>query len=61
MSIGLHGTAQHVEKFVRLYRQAERAEETERAGETSPPFPGIGQEPGERMREDWFPVLWRAA
>lgn len=31
VDIGLHGTAQHVEKFVRLYRQAERAQETERA------------------------------
>ena len=31
VDIGLHGTAQHVEKFVRLYRQAERAQETEHA------------------------------
>ena len=31
LNIGLHGTAQHVEKFVRLYRRARRAEETERA------------------------------
>ena len=31
LSIGLHGTAQHVEKFVRLYRRAKRAEETARA------------------------------
>ena len=31
VDIGLHGTAQHVEKFVRLYRRAERALETERA------------------------------
>ena len=31
LQIGLHGTAQHVEKFVRLYRRARRAEETERA------------------------------
>ena len=31
VDIGLHGTAQHVEKFVRLYRRAERAAETERA------------------------------
>ncbi|MDD9980175.1 MAG: DUF222 domain-containing protein, partial [Gammaproteobacteria bacterium] len=30
LNIGLHGTAQHVEKFVRLYRRAKRAEETER-------------------------------
>ena len=31
VDIGLHGTAGHVEKFVRLYRQAELAVETERA------------------------------
>ena len=31
INIGLHGTARHVEKFVRLYRRAKRAEETERA------------------------------
>ena len=31
LRIGLHGTAQHVEKFVRLYRRARRAEETARA------------------------------
>ena len=31
LSIGRHGTAQHVDKFVRLYRRARRAEETERA------------------------------
>ena len=31
----------------------------ERAIETSPPFPDIGLEPGERMRTDWFPVLWQ--
>ena len=31
LNIGLHGTAQHVEMFVRLHRRAKRAEETERA------------------------------
>ena len=31
LNIGLHGTAQHVEKFVRLYRRAKQTEETERA------------------------------
>ena len=31
LNIGLHGTAQHVEKFVRLHRRAKRAEETARA------------------------------
>lgn len=32
----------------------------ERPGKTSPPFLNIGLEPGERMREDWFPVVWRS-
>ena len=31
LDIGRHGTAAHVEKFARLYRQASRANETERA------------------------------
>lgn len=30
----------------------------ERPGQTSPPYPGIGLKPGDRMREDWFPILW---
>jgi ectoine hydroxylase-related dioxygenase (phytanoyl-CoA dioxygenase family) len=30
----------------------------ERPGRTSPPFPGHGMRDGERLREDWFPVLW---
>ncbi len=29
-----------------------------RLGETSPPLDNLGLDPGERMREDWFPVLW---
>ena len=29
----------------------------ERPGRTSPPYPGHGMEPGQRLREDWFPVL----
>lgn len=32
----------------------------ERPGRTSPPYPGIGQKSGERLREDWFPTIWRA-
>ncbi len=31
-----------------------------RPGTTSPPYPDIGLEAGQRMREDWFPVVWRA-
>lgn len=30
----------------------------ERPGRTSPPFPGHGMQPGQRLREDWFPVVW---
>ncbi|MGZ9809451.1 phytanoyl-CoA dioxygenase family protein [Pseudoroseicyclus sp. H15] len=30
----------------------------ERPGRTSPPFPGHGMQPGQRLREDWFPVIW---
>lgn len=31
-----------------------------RPGRTSPPFPGHAMQPGQRLREDWFPVIWRA-
>lgn len=33
----------------------------ERPGRTSPPFPGHGMTPGDRLREDWFPVIFRQA
>ena len=32
----------------------------ERPGRTSPPFPGHGMTQGQRLREDWFPVIHRA-
>ncbi len=32
----------------------------ERPGRTSPPYPGHEMTSGQRLREDWFPVLWRA-
>ncbi|APE42776.1 phytanoyl-CoA dioxygenase [Sulfitobacter alexandrii] len=32
----------------------------ERPGPTSPPFPGHDMVPGQKLREDWFPVLWPA-
>jgi ectoine hydroxylase-related dioxygenase (phytanoyl-CoA dioxygenase family) len=32
----------------------------ERPGRTSPPYPGHEMKAGQRLREDWFPVLWGA-
>jgi ectoine hydroxylase-related dioxygenase (phytanoyl-CoA dioxygenase family) len=32
----------------------------ERPGRTSPPFPGHDMQAGQRLREDWFPTVWRA-
>ena len=31
----------------------------ERPGRTSPPFPDHGMFPGQRLREDWFPVVFQ--
>jgi ectoine hydroxylase-related dioxygenase (phytanoyl-CoA dioxygenase family) len=30
----------------------------ERQGPTSPPFPGHGMKPGDKLREDWFPTVY---
>ncbi|MCR9212388.1 MAG: phytanoyl-CoA dioxygenase family protein [Proteobacteria bacterium] len=30
----------------------------ERAGPTSPPYPGHGMKAGDRLREDWFPTVY---
>ena len=32
----------------------------ERPGRTSPPFPDHNTTSGRKLREDWFPVIWRA-
>lgn len=37
----------------------EDARYVERPGRTSPPYPGHDMVPGQRLREDWFPILWR--
>ena len=33
----------------------------ERPGRTSPPFPGHGMVQGQRLRPDWFPVIWSSS
>jgi len=30
----------------------------ERAGPTSPPYPGHGMVPGQKLRQDWFPTIY---
>lgn len=30
----------------------------ERPGRTSPPYPGHDMKAGQRLRQDWFPVIW---
>jgi len=32
---------------------------TERPGRTSPPYPGHNMVEGQKLREDWFPVIWK--
>ncbi|MBZ0128469.1 MAG: phytanoyl-CoA dioxygenase family protein [Rhodobacteraceae bacterium] len=32
----------------------------QRPGRTSPPFPGHDMREGQKLREDWFPVIWPA-
>ena len=33
----------------------------ERPGKTSPPFPGHDMVDGQKLRADWFPLLWPRA
>lgn len=57
----LHGARGNVSRTRRrafsLRFVGDDARYTERPGPTSPPFPGHGMAQGERLREDWFPVL----
>ncbi len=59
----LHGTGDGV---MRRRRRAfstrwlgDDARYLQRPGETSPPYVNTGLASGDRLREDWFPVIWR--
>lgn len=58
----LHGargnTTQTRRRAFSLRLVGDDARYVERPGPTSPPFPGHGMQAGERLREDWFPVLF---
>jgi len=59
----LHGARGNTSTFrrrafsVRFF--GDDARYVDRPGPTSPPFPGHGMRAGERLREDWFPVVFR--
>ncbi len=58
----LHGargnTTQNRRRAFSLRLVGDDAAYVERPGPTSPTFPGHGMRAGERLREDWFPVIW---
>lgn len=57
----LHGargnTAASRRRAFSLRLVGEDARYVDRPGRTSPPYPGHDMQPGQRLREDWFPVL----
>jgi ectoine hydroxylase-related dioxygenase (phytanoyl-CoA dioxygenase family) len=58
----LHGargnTTSNRRRAFSLRMVGDDAHYVERPGRTSPPFPDHGMKPGERLREDWFPVIF---
>jgi len=52
---GNHTTNRRRAFSVRLL--GDDARYVERSGPTSPPFPGHGMKAGQRLRDDWFPIL----
>ncbi|MDA5558058.1 phytanoyl-CoA dioxygenase family protein [Shimia sp. MMG029] len=58
----LHGargnTATSRRRAFSLRLLGDDARYVERPGHTSPPFPGHDMQEGQKLREDWFPMLW---
>lgn len=58
----LHGargnTASSRRRAFSLRLLGDDARYTQRPGPTSPPFPDHNMEPGQRLRDDWFPTLY---
>jgi ectoine hydroxylase-related dioxygenase (phytanoyl-CoA dioxygenase family) len=58
---GAHGNPKANRRRVLSLRWVgDDAHYVERPGRTSPPYPGHGMNNGQRLREDWFPVIWPA-
>lgn len=52
--------AAHPRRVLSLRWVGDDAVYVARPGPTSPPYPGHQMKPGERLREDWFPVIFNA-
>jgi ectoine hydroxylase-related dioxygenase (phytanoyl-CoA dioxygenase family) len=61
----LHGargnTSENRRRAFSLRLVGDDARYVQRPGPTSPPFAGHGMVAGQRLREDWFPVIWPEA
>lgn len=58
---GAHGNASQLRRRALSLRWVgDDARYVERPGRTSPPFPGHAMVAGQKLREDWFPVIWKA-
>ncbi|MFC6643577.1 MULTISPECIES: phytanoyl-CoA dioxygenase family protein [Sulfitobacter] len=59
----LHGargnTTENRRRAFSLRLVGDDARYVERPGPTSPPFPGHGMAPGQKLREDWFPTIFQ--
>jgi len=53
-------TAQSRRRALSLRWVGDDARYVDRPGRTSPPFPGHGMTTDERLRDDWFPIVWKA-
>ncbi len=58
----LHGARGNTSSITRrafsLRVLGDDARYVQRPGPTSPPFPGHNMQPGERLRKDWFPIMY---
>lgn len=56
---GAHGNPHGLRRRVLSLRWVgDDAIYVERPGRTSPPYPGHGMIAGQKLREDWFPIVW---
>ena len=58
----LHGARGNLSRTRRrafsLRLVGDNARYVDRPGRTSPPFPGHGMREGQRLRDDWFPIIY---